>query len=156
MFINKSDYPLISVCRLFITPVEDVSAFTEGTDRFQRSITFKQGKSWKEIYFPPGSALFKEKEKEENAGVLIEQSLKFTFPGEDNDHSSLIAEVSGRGLIVLMNVSQGLPRVFGSPENGAILKRNMEISSKISGSEYEITCLAQDSAWRLQTGAPPP
>lgn len=154
MFIDKnSNIPLL-ICRLFVTPVEDVRVFPEGSSRFFRSIIFFSGKGWKEIYFTPGSAVFKEKEKEEDAGVLIEQSAKFIFPGDDSDNLSLFDQLQGRQLLVLVDLNMGLSKVFGDLENGTRLKRVSEISSKTATCECELTCVSQDWAWRLETGPP--
>ncbi|TSA24361.1 MAG: hypothetical protein D4R67_12000 [Bacteroidetes bacterium] len=155
MFIDKNTNDLLIISRLFITPIDDVSSFSDGTDRFRKTITFKTGKAWKEIYLSPGITQFSEKEKEEEAGTLVEQTLKFSFPGEDSDTGSLIEEIERRQLIVLMSIDGSTPKVFGCLENGARLKRLTQISPKGSTTECEITCTAQQFSWWLQTGAPP-
>jgi hypothetical protein len=155
MYIDKNSSRLLPVCKIFVVPVTDVNTFAEGSSRFRRTITLKTGKEWLEIYFTAGTAKYNEKEKEEDAGSLIEQTLKFSFPGEDSDTASLIASISLRQLIVLMSISGSTPKVFGSLENGARLKINRELSAKGSSTECEISCKSEYFAWWLQTGAPP-
>lgn len=156
MFIDKNSITLLTICRLYVAPIVDVSSFNDGSSRFYKIITFKSLKRWLEIYFTPGSAQFTEKEKEEDAGNLVEQSLKFTFPGEDLDSTSLLVQLERQQLIVLMSIDGTFPKVFGSLENGARLKRSSQITPKGSATECEIICSAQQFSWKLETGAPTP
>lgn len=156
MFIDKNSKTILTICRLYVAPIVDVSSFNDGSNRFCKTITFKSGKDWLEIYLTPGSAQFTEKEKEEEAGNLVEQSLKFTFPGEDTDTTSLLAQLERQQLIVLMSIDGNFPKVFGSLENGARLKRSSQIILKGSTTECEIICSAQQFSWKLETGAPTP
>lgn len=154
MSIDKNSVRLLLPCEIFLVLVSEVDTFSDGTSRFNKNITFLPGKSWRKIYYTPATADFTETDKDDDPGPFVEQSLKFIIPGEDDDTPLLLDEISNRTLIVCMKFTNGQPKVFGCPENGARLKRTSRISSKATSSEIEINCRAQDHAWWL-TGVIP-
>ena len=85
MSIPKNSNLIPAICEINWALLDDVDSITATPDRFHRQIAFKCGKNWQEIYFTPGSIEFTEKSKDTDAGELIEQSLKFMFPGEYNE-----------------------------------------------------------------------
>ncbi len=69
-------------------------------DKFHKVITWlKMFHSMKSISLRDQRNLL-EKEKEEDAGTLFEQELRFMFPGNDDDTSSLLDQVRGRPLLI--------------------------------------------------------
>ncbi|MFZ4522998.1 MAG: hypothetical protein ACOYNC_14910 [Bacteroidales bacterium] len=148
MSIMKNSNLVLSVCRIFVTPIDEVAAIIS-VNQFCRSVTLKNGKSWQELYFTPGTAEFGEKPKENDAGDLIEQSLKFIFPGEDSSNLFSFDALQGRPVLVKIEVSSGVIKLMGDLENGAKLSVGFQISQKASGSQMELSSLATGRACYL-------
>jgi hypothetical protein len=142
MTIPKNSNLLPAVCKIFFAPLEDVESILTSPDRFHRFIYWKDGKSWQGIYLTPGSAEFNEKPKDTDAGELIEQSLKFLFPGDDESSSSALDLVLGRPVLVKIEYTTGGSKLLGQIGNGAKLTQTGQISSKAAGSQLEFTCSA--------------
>ena len=148
MSITKNSNLVLSMCRIFVAPAADVATIIS-PGQYSRLVNFKSGKSWQEIYFTPGTAEFCEKPKENDAGELIDQSLKFTVPGEDPANLPAFEALQGRPLLVKMEISSGVSKLMGETENGAKLSRLFQIAQKASGSQVEISCLATIRACQL-------
>lgn len=148
MIIGKNLNLTPAVCRIFFAPVDDVNSISPIPDRFHRHLAFKYRipepteLSWKEIYFTAGTAEFNEKSKDTDSGELIEQSLKFIFPGEDEANLAALDLIAGRPVLVKVQYSAGMSKLIGDLDNGAKLSQVIQISNKISGSQLEFTCLA--------------
>ena len=148
MDISKNLNLVFGACRVFLVPVEDVLAVSAGADRFHQSVSLKEGKAWTEIYFTPGTAEIGEKPKDTDSGLLYEQMLKFELPGEDKALLSLLDKFTSRPLLVKVQFSNVLSKLFGGMENGAKLLPTYQVSSKSSGYLLEFSCQAtQKSCW---------
>lgn len=142
MSIRKNSNLTPAVCRISFAPLVDIDSISASADRFSRNVSFKSGKTWQDIYFTPGTAEFSEKSKDTEAGDLFEQSLKFIFPGEDEYNLASLDLVLGRPALVRIEYSSGMSKLLGAIDNGAKLSQVTQISSKVSGSQMEFTCLA--------------
>ena len=148
MIIGKNSNLTPAICRIFLAPVDDVSSITPIPDRFHRHLAFKYRipepteLSWKEIYFTAGTAEFSEKSKDTDSGELIEQSLKFIFPGEDESNLTALDLIACRPVLVKVQYSTSMSKLIGDLDNGAKLSQVTQVSNKISGSQLEFTCLA--------------
>ena len=142
MSIPKNSNLIPAICEINWALLDDVDSITATPDRFHRQIAFKCGKNWQEIYFTPGSIEFTEKSKDTDAGELIEQSLKFMFPGEDTSNMAVIDALLNRPVLVGIGYSTGMGKIMGDIGNGAKLSQVMQVSSKTTGSQLEFTCLA--------------
>jgi len=140
--IKKNTLLIPSVCKISFAPFDDVDTISSAPDRFHRHIDFKSEKAWQEIYFTPGTAEFNEKAKDTDAGELIEQSLKFIFPGEDETNLSDLDAITGRPVLVKIEFATGSAKLLGEFGNGAKLSRVSQVSTKSTGSQLEFSCLA--------------
>jgi hypothetical protein len=137
--LTKNSNLIQAICEIYILPVEDVSSVT-ATNRFNKVVTLLQGKTLQQLYFTPGTAELVEKPKETDAGLLVEQSLKFLIPGEDSATFSNIDAFMNRPLLVFMRYSDNNFKLMGDTDNGAKLSQLSQISSKQSGSQLELSC----------------
>jgi hypothetical protein len=142
MSIIKNSNLTPAVCEIFVAHLNDVDSISTSPDRFHRHVSFNIGKNWQEIYFTPGTAELSEKSKDTDSGELIEQSLKFIFPGEDESNLAALDLIAGRPVLVKVQYSIGLSKLIGDLDNGSKLSQNTQVSNKISGSQLEFTCLA--------------
>lgn len=142
MTIAKNSNLIPSICKIFFAPLDDLDAISSSPDRFHRYIYFKTGKSWQPIYFTPGSAEFVEKPKDNDSGELIEQSLKFIFPGEDSGNLASLDAILNRPSVVKLQYPYGTSKLLGDLGNGAKLSQILQVSSKAYGSQLEFSCMA--------------
>ncbi len=142
MVVNKNSNLIPLVCKIYFALQQDVDSISLVPDRFHRLITFKGGKIWNEIYFTPATAEFSEKPKDTEAGQLIEQSLKFIFPGEDDLNLASFDAIIGRPVLVRIQFSTGESKLIGDIGNGSKLSQVTQVSSKATGSQFEFTCTA--------------
>ena len=146
MTIQKNSNLIPSVCKIFFALLSDIDTIITTPDRFHRYIVFKSGKSWQQIYLSPGSAELLERSKDTDAGELIEQSLKFTFPGEDELNLAALDAVLNHPAIVKVEYSTGPAKLLGDQSNGAKLSQINQVSSKGAGSDLQFACLATNRA----------
>lgn len=142
MTIAKNTNLTPSICKIFFSPLEDIDTISSSPDRFHRFMYFETGKDWQEIYFTPGTAEFVEKPKDNDSGELIEQSLKFIFPGEDSGNLASLDAILNRPAVVKLQYPDGTSKLLGEIGNGAKLSQILQVSSKASGSQMEFFCMA--------------
>jgi hypothetical protein len=140
--IAKNSNLTPAVCNIYYVPVEDVTSIESGTDRFHKVVTFKSQKDWIGIYSTPGSTEFTEKPKENDAGDLFEQLIKFSFPGEDDGNMASIDAVINHPVLVKIELSCGNSKLIGAMDNPAKLSQSMQISSKSAGLQLEFLCMS--------------
>lgn len=132
-----------TTCRLFVAPVEEISAITQTTDKFHRSVTFASGKTWTEIYYTPGTGELVEKYKETDAGALWEQSLKVSFPTDAASGTLQLDPFVDRPIVVKIDMSCGTSRLIGDLANPARMAINFKMGGKeAAGRTLEFTCSA--------------
>lgn len=148
MAISKNSNLLPLICGIYYAlPEEVVSLSYSSTDLYHKTIVFKTGKAWKQIYFTPGSAEFTENDKSSDPGILSEQTLKFIFPGEDENNNKDIDLIKDRPVLVkIFYPSINLSKIMGTLENGARLISNLTTSPKSSGREMIFACLGDEPA----------
>ncbi|MFZ4569708.1 MAG: hypothetical protein ACOYM0_01100 [Bacteroidales bacterium] len=152
--MTKNSNLAITITRIFYTYPNIPVAITNHVDRFHKDIEYDSGQTlWTEIYATRGSASFEEKEKENDAGVLFEQKLKFIYPGE-NDTDTLLFDLARRPVIVKIIFNKGLPKMFGSAANPAKLERLLKTSAKDSASECIFSCMCNEPAWWIYSENP--
>lgn len=151
MTIAKNSNLIPSVCKIFFALLDNVDSITLAADRFHRNIVFKDNPlahtppsphTWQQIYFTVGTAEFTEKPKESDAGELIEQSIKFIFPGDDDTNLLSLDAIIGRPVMVKIEFSGEVSKLMGDLDNGAKLSQIYQISSKGTGSQLEFSCMA--------------
>ncbi|MEI7723460.1 MAG: hypothetical protein WCK09_00290 [Bacteroidota bacterium] len=142
MTIQKNSNLIPSVCKISVVPVSEVSYLGNTTDRFHKSIDFSGSIGWTGIYFTPGTAEFVEKPKDTDAGDLLEQSLKFIFPGEDDANVSALDALVGPPVLVKIEYTTGAAKIMGDMVNGAKLSLTNQVASKGAGYQFEFTCSA--------------
>lgn len=144
--MTKNSILNIQVCKIYFALIDNVQSIVDGDDRFHKVITFNEGKDWEEIYSTPGSIEFTENPKDNEAGNLIEQMIKFSFPGEDDLNLKDLDAVINRPVIVKVEYSSALMKLIGAIENPAKIARAIQQTAKSSGSTMEISCLAPVNA----------
>jgi hypothetical protein len=145
--MTKNTNLAITITEIFYTYPDVPISITNHGDRFHKDILYDDTKTlWTRVYATPGSASFEEKEKENDAGVLYEQKLKFTYPGEDNSDTEFFDAVR-RPVIVKITFNKGLAKMFGCADNPAKFERLLKTSAKDSVSECTFTCLSPEPAW---------
>lgn len=145
--MTKNSNLAITITGIFYTYPDVPISITNHGDRFHKDILYDDTKIlWTQIYATPGSASFEEKEKETDAGLLYDQKLKFTYPGEDDSNTESFDAVR-RPVIVKITFNKGLPKMFGCLANPAKFERILKTSAKDSTSECAFTCLSPEPAW---------
>ena len=142
MTIAKNTNLIPMECKIFIAPLIDVDSITNAADRFHRSVTFETGKTWQEVYFTPGTAELTEKPKDTDAGELIEQSLKFIFPGDGDGNLASMDAILNRPALVKIQFQDATSKLMGDTANGAKLTQLSQFSAKGAGSTLEFSCMA--------------
>jgi len=145
MDIPKNENLVPLICRIFFSSIE-VATLGEGIDRFHKKVSFSEGNLWKEIYFTKGSADFTEKDKIEDPGMIIEQNLKFVYPGEDEDNQQHL-EALIHPMIILFQLTSGLFKVFGSNDVPVRALLSRQAAQKNTGTEINLSCNSQEAAW---------
>ncbi len=151
MTIPKNTTLIPTVCKIYFAPLTDIDAIANSSDRFHRSVTFETGKAWQEIYLTPGSAEFIEKPKDAEAGELIEQSLRFLFPGDGDGNLTSLDAILNRPSLVKIQFHDSTAKLMGDIGNGAKLTQLLQFSAKGSGSTLEFSCMAIYRACWLTT-----
>lgn len=150
MALDKNSNRLPIITNVFYLPVELISAISiYSSDRFIKNVYLVAEAAPLEIYFSPGSAIFEEKDKQDDAGLLHEQSLKMNFPGDDNDNPTLFDALRNHPLLVVFQYNDGTKKFFGCPENGARFAKSSRFDVKNAGSEFTFSCSSQETAWWL-------
>ena len=148
MTISKNSNLVFGACKVFLVSLEDVLSVTSGADKFHQSVTLKDEMTWTEIYFTLGTAEIGEKPKDTDSGLLYEQLLKFQLPGEDDALLSSLDQFAERPLLVKVQFSNVLSKLFGNTSNGVKLSPTYQVNSKSSGYQLEFSCLAtRKSCW---------
>jgi uncharacterized protein with GYD domain len=143
--ISKNKNLVVTICHVSYAH-SNIVTLLDGSDRFHKNVQFPAGQVWKEIYFTTGTADFTENQKENDPGYLYDQSLKITFPGEDESKTISLDDLN-QPLVILMKLSSGESKVFGSPENPAKLIDTKSIGTKSSLSNLLFSCSSQELAW---------
>ena len=143
--ISKNKNLVVTICHVSYAH-SNIVTFLDGSDRFHKNVQFPAGQVWKEIYFTTGTADFTENQKENDPGYLYDQALKITFPGED-EAKTLSLDDLNQPLVILMKLSSGESKVFGSPDNPAKLIDTKSIGTKSSLSNLLFSCSSQELAW---------
>lgn len=141
MSISKNTSLFNPVCRIMIIPVDETYSVDNDPDRFHRKVNPKNGKSWTEVYFTPGTAELSHKQKDAAAGNLFEHTLAFNTPGADETDNEELDPFIGRPLLVRIGLSNG-SRLMGSMEIPAKLSLSDQVNSKATGTRMEFTCSA--------------
>jgi hypothetical protein len=122
-------------------------AIRQGADAFHKLIILPLGASFTPLYFTPGTGEFVEKMKSEDAGIVFEQTLKCSVPGEDDTSLAFKDAISDRPLLLRITFQNGTKKLMGLPENPARITDTTQFSAKVSASEFTFTCNAQARAW---------
>ena len=143
---TKNENLIPAICKISVAPIADVSSLAPSTNRSYLILVFENGKTWQPVYSTPGSAEFTEKPKETDAGEIIEQSVKFMFPGEDPANRADLDQLIRRPLIAKLDYNNGGSKIVGSLDIPAKLSQLLQVGGKSSGSQLEITCMANSRA----------
>jgi hypothetical protein len=139
--MQKNTFLTPSICGVYLVPLSEIASVLPDSDGFHYHVTLKAGTDWQQIYFTPGSAELTEKPKETDAGLLYEQTLRMTFPGDDDTNLAALDQIVDRPGLVKIQLSSGQFHLMGEMENGARLSRSFQLAGKNSGSQLEFTCL---------------
>ncbi len=141
------------ICGILYCFPEEVLSIADGRSEYHKIITLVTGKTWKQIYFTPGSADFQEPQKIDDPGSVFEQKLKFVFPGENESNAITISEISNRPILVLLTYNIGRAKFIGDLDNPARLLPTVQTNPKVTNRQMEITCTAISTAkWMDTTG----
>lgn len=150
MMISKNSNLTPAICRVFFVPLVEVASVLPVTDGFHFQVDLNPGKTWKEIYFTPGSTELSEKPKESEPGLLYEQTLRMSFPGDDDTNLAALDQIVDHPGLIKIQLSSGQFHLMGEIENGARLSRSLQLAAKNSGSQLEFTCLGiRPVCWML-------
>jgi len=147
--MTKNTNLAITITKVFYTYPDVPVKIENYLNRFHKKIFYDNSKTlWNEITFTSGSASFEEKPKTTDAGIIFEQKLKFTVPGEDDTNTAFFDQLLRPTLVKVM-FNKGLyPKLIGCAETPARFERVLKTSAKDSGSECQFTCQALDpAAW---------
>lgn len=137
----------------YMYPTVPISV-TSSPDKYHKVIFLGENISFNKIYFTPGTAKFTEKEKDEDAGTIYEQEVKFIFPGDDDDTNSLLDILRNRPLLIKITFDNLKRKLIGIPENPAKFQRVQQINDKNSSHEITFTCKANEQAWFIYYEGP--
>jgi hypothetical protein len=155
MNIPKNLNRIPSICKVLFTFCPEIDSITFVTDSFHESIALKTGGTWRSIYFAPGSAEYTEVQKLEDPGSLFSQTLRFVFPGEDENNSAFFDAILHVPLVALVQYSNGAFKIIGSTRNPSWMTKSQKTDSKTNGVELSITCMDTRQARWLKNDTPP-
>lgn len=136
MAFEKNNTLSALLCKVELTPINDVSARTEiSVDTVM--VTFKSGKSFGSIPFTPGSAEYQCDQKKSDAGPLFEHQVKFFYPGDSSASSSLIFNYHNGRYIVQITDMAGLKKLLGDFVNPVVA--SIDLESKKGGRLITLT-----------------
>jgi len=136
MALTKSQKRGQRVTQLYYQYGFNISSINQ-VDDITRSVNFKSGYSWEQIYFTPGSGFFFEKKEDTKAGLLYNQSIELFFPGEETNDIQSFDELARKPLIIkLVYINQ--VKLVGSLSNPARLTDNLQINER-TGRKIKIT-----------------
>lgn len=112
-------------------------------------INFKSGFSWKEIKFSPGTADFVQNKKDTDAGILFEQKLQFSVPGDDSLNFEELTSIDQMPVVVKFEYSGGLVRLIGTKSIPAEFLDNYSSNRGSTKNIFEFFCKSTHRAYTL-------
>lgn len=148
MIIPKNTNLVQLICKLYYGLPDEISSIYEdpAKDEFHKIVTFKTGKVWKDLYFTPGSADFQEQEKQDDAGPVFDQALKFILPGEDDTLEALLDVLRTRCVVIRMEYMSGASKLIGDLDHVPVFLQKIITNTKMTGIEVTFTLLSSDPA----------
>jgi hypothetical protein len=143
MTIVKNTNRIPSICKLRYLFINEIRQMDYSCDQFHKWVYLIGSASWREIYFTPGSAEFTEVQKQETAGLLFNQTLRFFFPGEDDGNTASFDALISRPVVFGIEYSNQKIKLLGSVDRPARLFKSFKTDSK--GSTCEFTAICQDN-----------
>jgi hypothetical protein len=116
------------ICGIYYANTENVSSVNEGSDRWNKTVSFSSG-TWTEIKFTPGTGKFSEQNSDSKNGNLFNQSLEFFFPGEDESNSEDFNSILNQPVLVKIVYTSGQEKLIGSIENPCKLKTTLNVGN---------------------------
>lgn len=147
MTINKNQHLAPKICSVYFEKIKGVATIGDGADKYHKTVTFKSGFGWKQIYFTPGSIQFEEPEANSAAGTAFNQKLTASFPGDDVSNYTDFDNYASYRYIVKMVYDNGTVKTFGDQFNPATMKK--EDSTAKGGSTITFYRTGTDKAYIL-------
>ena len=146
--IQKNNNLLPQICKLFYCIPDDVKSIErdQSNDEFHVNLKFKTGRNWTEIYFTSGSIDYQSQEKEDPAGIVSEQVLKFIVPGEDETSEESLKIFRQQSVIIRMEYVTGKSKLVGDLLHFPSVLKKVSFSSKMTGSEMNVSLVSTDPA----------
>ena len=126
---------------MFYAFTYEIDSISNGSTSKHKTVSFNDGKAWKEIYFTPGSANYSEPPKKNDAGIIYNQKLTAFHPGEDENNVIDFSNLENRPLIIKVLYSSGQMKLVGNKINYAELSDALNINQKTG---HAITILRED------------
>ena len=102
-------------------------------------IVFASGRDWADFYFTPGTLFVDEKEKKTDAGKTLDNSIKFSFPGDSSAMTYLLNTMCNKYFVLLIEDMNGNNLLFGNTDTPLKMRYEKKKESKPSGAKhYEI------------------
>ncbi len=128
MIYKKNDNLNPQICKVEISPVQDVLSVNFGENPVYCSVNFKPGGlGWNLVYASPGKIHFEEEQQDDPAGPFFIQKLEFLFPGEDESTRSMLDNMENQRYLVSITFNSGIRKLLGDLENPCTLKMSFAV-----------------------------
>jgi hypothetical protein len=101
--------PIVGIAYVFPEEIESETRMSS----IKVDIILKTGKTWKEIYFTPGSAMLTTQESTPFTGRLIESKFEMQIPGGSATELAAIVAMCGRPVVLSLTFMSGAVKVCG-------------------------------------------
>lgn len=140
MLAQKSTNLIPVITKIAYQFTKNVASITKRTDSNKYQVSFIPGSDWLPVYFSPASAKYKEPSKRKDAGMLYNQNLTFSVPGEWVYNADELALLNELPLVVGFTFSDGSAKIIGSSLVPAYFKSSPSSDARSTGDKFQFTC----------------
>lgn len=138
MALTKNTNLIPAVCSIQIASISDIASITDSSTAYKKTVTFKQGKTWTDVYHTPGSMKFEEPKGLSNAGPYYKQKAEGFFPGDDAANLTDFNNIDNKRFVVKLTFNNGISKIIGDLNNPAII--SIDFATNKGGSAMLYTC----------------
>jgi hypothetical protein len=136
----KNPVHFATICKIRYLLPETIKENGYVPNSFQRDVGIILPPAWSTIYFTPGTAEFTEVQKEEDAGPLFMQTLKFLYPGEQSSNLPDFDPLLRRPILVALFYTSGVVKIIGDDGNAAYMTKAFKSTAKEHCFEFTVVC----------------
>lgn len=150
MLSQKSPNLVPVIIKIQYQFTKNIGSIVNGSTTNHRVVTLNSNNDWKEIYFSPASAKYKEPKKQTKAGNLFNQLLSFKYPGEYADSITELEELDELPVVVRIEFNTGTIKLMGSIKIPAYFKSSGQSDAKSTGDLFQFYCNTNHRAYLVE------